>query len=47
MLRVAGISFVPENAANSTKSLADVVVRDNNSHAVAAAIEWLDTNISE
>ena len=47
MLQVAGVSFVPENAANSTKSLADVVVRDNNSHAVAAAIEWLDTNISE
>ncbi len=46
MLRVAGVSFVPENADYHTKTLADVVVRDNDSNAVAAVVEWLDMKIS-
>lgn len=46
MLRVAGVSFAPENADYHTKTLADVVVRDNDSNAVAAVVEWLDMKIS-
>lgn len=42
MLSVASVAFVPGNADNETKTFADVIVRDNDHDAVAAAIEWLD-----
>lgn len=42
LIEAAGISFCPENAQEHIKNIADVIVSDNNHHAVASMIEWLD-----
>ena len=42
LIEAAGISFCPENAVPYIKEISKVMVADNNNHAVAKAIEYLD-----
>ena len=45
MLRTAYKSFAPQNADQGILAIANIVVRENDSDAVAAAIEWLDGSL--
>lgn len=42
MLKVAAISFAPDNAVNAVKSQADVILPDNEHDTIAALIEHLE-----
>ena len=42
LIEAAGISFCPANSQDKIKEMADVIVTDNNNHALASMIEWLD-----
>lgn len=42
LIEAAGMSFCPQNAVDAIKAISDVVVADNNSHAIESMIEYLD-----
>ena len=45
MLRAAQIGFVPKNAENAIRSIADVVVSDNDHNAVADAVKYIEAHL--
>lgn len=44
MLQECGIAFCPENASNSVKKYADVIIDDNENHVIKNIVEWIEKN---
>ena len=44
MLKVAAVSFAPENGSDEAKAAADVILPGNDDHTIRALVEYLDEN---
>ena len=44
MLQECGIAFCPENASESVKKYADVIIEDNEHHVIKQIVEWIEKN---